>query len=355
MSEPLLAVKSIEVTYSHVILALRGVSLRVRDGEIVALLGANGAGKSTTLKAIASLLPAERGAVTRGEITFQGVPTARLSPADLVRRGVVQVLEGRHCFRQLTVEENLRTGAFARRAPRRSVAAGLERVYAYFPRLEEKRGTRAGYTSGGEQQMLAIGRALMADSVLVLLDEPSMGLAPMIVEEILRAHRRSQPEGRRFLSDRRAERHGRPAIRPLGGHPGKRSDRPGRLRRRTGRRDDVKAHYLGIERVDNHQLPRRAAPAAAPLLAGIRRARLQAGATVPRQGRRSPVRPRPQFGKIGDLAADGLFQDLLVAGETTPSSALARADSRPRRRAPAAPPPLLQVVLDWKRCLLRPP
>jgi len=179
-----LSVNSIEVIYDHVILVLRGVSLDVPEGGIVALLGANGAGKTTTLKAISNLLSAERGEVTKGTIEYRGERVDRLTPNDLVRRGVCQVMEGRHCFAHLTVEENLLTGAFTRKGSRGEVAAALERVYRYFPRLKERRASLAGYTSGGEQQMTAIGRALMAHPSMILLDEPSMGLAPQIVEEI---------------------------------------------------------------------------------------------------------------------------------------------------------------------------
>jgi branched-chain amino acid transport system ATP-binding protein len=179
-----LSVNNIEVIYDHVILVLRGVSLDVAEGGIVALLGANGAGKTTTLKAISNLLSAERGEVTKGTIEYRGERVDRLTPNDLVRRGVCQVMEGRHCFAHLTVEENLLTGAFTRKGTRGDVAAALERVYRYFPRLKERRTSLAGYTSGGEQQMTAIGRALMAHPSMILLDEPSMGLAPQIVEEI---------------------------------------------------------------------------------------------------------------------------------------------------------------------------
>ena len=181
---PLLAVNNIEVIYDHVILVLKGVSLEVPDGRIVALLGANGAGKSTTLKAISNLLRAERGEVTKGSVEFDGERIDQLNPSEVVKRGVVQVMEGRHCFAHLTVEENLLTGAFTRRASRGEIAADLEKVYAYFPRLKHRRTSQAGYTSGGEQQMTAVGRALMARPRMILLDEPSMGLAPQIVEEI---------------------------------------------------------------------------------------------------------------------------------------------------------------------------
>jgi branched-chain amino acid transport system ATP-binding protein len=179
-----LSVNNIEVVYDHVILVLKGVSLEVPQSGIVALLGANGAGKTTTLKAISNLLHAERGEVTKGSILFSGVEVQSLSPNDLVRRGCIQVMEGRRAFPHLTVEENLLTGAFTRRDGKLAIAQDLERVYTYFPRLRERRGSTAGYTSGGEQQMCVIGRALMSRPKIILLDEPSMGLAPQIVEEI---------------------------------------------------------------------------------------------------------------------------------------------------------------------------
>src|SRR5690348_14361443 len=179
----LLRVNNIEVIYNRVILVLKGVSLDVPKGGIVALLGANGAGKTTTLKPISNLLRAERGEVTKGTISYEGARVDRLTPNDLVRRGVVQVMEGRHCFGHLTVEENLLTGAFTRREGRAALRRDLDRVYTYFPRLKERRNGLAGYISGGEQQMVAVGRALMAQPKLILLDEPSMGLAPQIVEE----------------------------------------------------------------------------------------------------------------------------------------------------------------------------
>jgi branched-chain amino acid transport system ATP-binding protein len=179
-----LTVNNIEVIYDHVILVLKGVSLEVPQGGIVALLGANGAGKTTTLKAISNLLRAERGEVTKGTIEFAGQRVDRLTPNDLVRMGVCQVMEGRHCFQHLTVEENLLTGAFTRKGTRGQIAEALEKVYHYFPRLKLRRSSQSGYTSGGEQQMTAIGRALMARPTMILLDEPSMGLAPQIVEEI---------------------------------------------------------------------------------------------------------------------------------------------------------------------------
>jgi branched-chain amino acid transport system ATP-binding protein len=181
-AQPILEVNNIEVIYDHVILVLKGVSLQVKEGQIVALLGANGAGKTTTLKAISNLLGAERGEVTKGQILFQGRRVDRLTPNELVRMGVVQVMEGRHCFQHLTVEENLLTGAYTRGGV--DLREDLERVYRYFPRLKERRKSLAGYTSGGEQQMTAIGRALMARPKMILLDEPSMGLAPQLVEEI---------------------------------------------------------------------------------------------------------------------------------------------------------------------------
>ena len=180
----LLATHGIDVVYDHVIQVLHGVTLSVPEGAIVALLGANGAGKSTTLKACSSLLRAERGEVSRGSIIYDGQRIDRLSADALVRRGLVQVMEGRRCFEHLTVEENLLTGAHTRRGPRHEIAADLERVYAMFPRLGQRRHAQAGYVSGGEQQMTALGRALMARPRLILLDEPSMGLAPMLVEEI---------------------------------------------------------------------------------------------------------------------------------------------------------------------------
>jgi len=180
----LLTISNVEVIYDHVILVLKGVSFAVEEGQIVALLGANGAGKTTTLKAISNLLASERGEVTKGSIEYRGERIDGLTPNDLVRRGLIQVMEGRHCFQHLTVEENLMTGAFTRSASRTQIRNDLERVYGYFPRLKERRRSQAGYTSGGEQQMTAIGRALMARPQMILLDEPSMGLAPQVVEEI---------------------------------------------------------------------------------------------------------------------------------------------------------------------------
>jgi branched-chain amino acid transport system ATP-binding protein len=181
---PILSVNNIEVVYDHVILVLKGVSLAVPKGEIVALLGANGAGKSTTLKAISNLLGAERGEVTKGSIVFDGGEVHARTPNELVRRGCIQVMEGRHCFAHLSVEENLLTGAYTRRDGTAAIRRDVDLVYSYFPRLKERRGSIAGYISGGEQQMCAIGRALMSRPKMILLDEPSMGLAPQLVEEI---------------------------------------------------------------------------------------------------------------------------------------------------------------------------
>lgn len=196
----LLEVNNIEVIYDRIILVLKGVSLDVPDGGIVALLGANGAGKTTTLKAISNLLRAERGDVTKGSIEFDGERIDRLSPDRLVRRGVIQVMEGRHCFEHLTIEENLLTGAYSRRDGVAAIQEDIERVYTYFPRLKERRRSQAGYTSGGEQQMCAIGRALMSRPRMILLDEPSMGLAPQLVEEIFEIVRRlNEKEGVTFL------------------------------------------------------------------------------------------------------------------------------------------------------------
>jgi len=180
----ILDVNNIEVIYDHVILVLKGVSLQVPKGGIVALLGANGAGKTTTLKAVSNLLHAERGEVTKGSIEFEGKQIHALSPNVLVRRGCIQVMEGRHCFEHLTIEENLMTGAFTRKDGKAAIRDDMEMVYNYFPRLRERKGSQAGYTSGGEQQMCAIGRALMSRPKMILLDEPSMGLAPQLVEEI---------------------------------------------------------------------------------------------------------------------------------------------------------------------------
>ncbi len=180
----LLNVNGIEVIYNHVILVLKGVSLQVPEGRIVALMGGNGAGKTTTLRAVSNLLQSERGAVTKGSIELRGERIEALSTAEMVNRGVIQVMEGRHCFAHLTIEDNLMTGAYTRKDGKAAVAQTLEKVYTYFPRLKTRRTSQAAYTSGGEQQMCAIGRALMASPKMVLLDEPSMGLAPQIVEEV---------------------------------------------------------------------------------------------------------------------------------------------------------------------------
>jgi len=194
--QPILAVKNIEVIYDHVILVLRGVSFEVPLGKIVALLGANGAGKSTTLKSVSTLLASERGLVTKGSIEFRGQRTEALAPGEMVDMGMVQVMEGRHCFGHLSVEDNLITGAYARPINRAQVRDELEKIYAYFPRLKARRTSLAGYTSGGEQQMVAIGRAMMAKPSMLLLDEPSMGLAPQIVAEIFEIVRElNQNEG----------------------------------------------------------------------------------------------------------------------------------------------------------------
>ncbi|EEX09120.1 branched-chain amino acid ABC transporter, ATP-binding protein [Ruegeria lacuscaerulensis ITI-1157] len=183
-AETLLEVNNIEVIYNHVILVLKGVSLTVPKGGITALLGGNGAGKTTTLKAVSNLLHSERGEVTKGTIKYRGEDIHERDPADLVQKGVIQVMEGRHCFEHLTVEENLLTGAYTRKDGKAAIQRDLELVYNYFPRLKERRKSQAGYTSGGEQQMVAMGRALMSRPETILLDEPSMGLAPQLVEEI---------------------------------------------------------------------------------------------------------------------------------------------------------------------------
>ena len=196
----LLSVNNIEVIYDHVILVLKGVSLEVPEQGIVALLGANGAGKTTTLKAVSNLLRAERGDITKGSIEFQGKRIDKLTPAELVQQGVIQVMEGRHCFEHLTVEENLLTGAYTRRDGGAAIQRDLELVYSYFPRLTKRSRAQAGYTSGGEQQMIAIGRALMSRPKMILLDEPSMGLAPQLVEEIFEiVERLNKDEGVTFL------------------------------------------------------------------------------------------------------------------------------------------------------------
>ncbi len=197
---PVLRVNNIEVIYDHVILVLKGVSLEVPEGGIVALLGANGAGKTTTLKAISNLLRAERGDVTKGSIEFSGERVDRMTPNELVRRGVIQVMEGRHCFEHLTIEENLLTGSYTRNDGRAAILKDLDMVYGYFPQLKERRGAQAGYASGGEQQMCVIGRALMSRPKMILLDEPSMGLAPQLVEGIFETVKRlNEEEGVSFL------------------------------------------------------------------------------------------------------------------------------------------------------------
>jgi len=199
-AETLLEVNNIEVIYNHVILVLKGVSLNVPKGGITALLGGNGAGKTTTLKAISALLQSERGEVTKGSVKYRGEAVHHADPADVVRKGVIQVMEGRHCFEHLTVEENLLTGFYTRKGGKAEMMADLEKVYAYFPRLKERRRSQAGYTSGGEQQMVAIGRAMMAKPETILLDEPSMGLAPQLVEEIFGIVRDlNEQEGVTFL------------------------------------------------------------------------------------------------------------------------------------------------------------
>ncbi|KUP92796.1 ABC transporter ATP-binding protein [Tritonibacter horizontis] len=198
--ETLLEVNNIEVIYNHVILVLKGVSLKVPKGGITALLGGNGAGKTTTLKAISSLLHSERGEVTKGSVRYRGAEVHAQDPADLVRKGVIQVMEGRHCFEHLTVEENLLTGAYTRGDSKAKIQEDLEMVYTYFPRLKERRKSQAGYTSGGEQQMVAMGRALMSRPETILLDEPSMGLAPQLVEQIFQIVKSiNENEGVTFL------------------------------------------------------------------------------------------------------------------------------------------------------------
>ena len=199
-SDTILSLNNIEVIYDHVVLVLKGVSLTVPRAGIVAILGANGAGKTTTLKAISNLLKAERGEVTKGSIVFDGERVDRMSPSELVRRGCIQVMEGRHCFGHLSIEENLLTGAFTRRDGNAAIKRALEKIYELFPRLKQRRNSQAGYTSGGEQQMCAVGRAMMSKPKMILLDEPSMGLAPQIVEEIFEIVRRlNAEEGVSFL------------------------------------------------------------------------------------------------------------------------------------------------------------
>ncbi|MCD9146895.1 ABC transporter ATP-binding protein [Pseudophaeobacter flagellatus] len=199
-AETLLEINNVEVIYNHVILVLKGVSLNVPKGGITALLGGNGAGKTTTLKAISNLLRSERGEVTKGSVKYRGKTVHNADPADLVRNGVIQVMEGRHCFEHLTVEENLLTGAYTRSDSGATIQQDLEMVYNYFPRLKERRKSQAGYTSGGEQQMVAMGRALMSRPETILLDEPSMGLAPQLVEQIFEIVKTiNEQEGVTFL------------------------------------------------------------------------------------------------------------------------------------------------------------
>jgi len=198
--DTLLEVNNIEVIYNHVILVLKGVSLSVPKGGITALLGGNGAGKTTTLKAISNLLLSERGEITKGSVHYRGERVQGMDPETLVKKGVIQVMEGRHCFEHLTIEENLLTGSYTRKDGAAAIANDLEKVYTYFPRLKERRKSQAGYTSGGEQQMCALGRALMSKPETILLDEPSMGLAPQLVEEIFQIVKSlNEREGVSFL------------------------------------------------------------------------------------------------------------------------------------------------------------
>ena len=241
----LLSVDGIKATYNGAITALHGVSFALHRGEILALLGANGAGKTTTLKAISNLLPAERGEITAGSIRYEGRDVTTATPAQLVRVGLVQVLEGRHCFRNLTVEENLVSGGLGRSGSRAEIALDLEKIYALFPRLKEKRRALAGLTSGGEQQMTAIGRALMSRPALLVLDEPSMGLAPIVVQDIFKTLRRLNVET--GLSILVAEQNSAIALRyadratVLENGVAVLSGEAAELRQR----DDVKAFYLG--------------------------------------------------------------------------------------------------------------
>jgi len=246
VSAPILSLNNIEVVYDRVILVLKGVSLAVPSGGIVALLGANGAGKTTTLKAISNLLHSERGEVTKGAIVFDGAEVQALSPNEVVRRGCIQVMQGRHCFGHLSIEENLLTGAFTRRDGAAAIRAGLDKVYGYFPKLAERRHAMAGYTSGGEQQMCAIGRALMSRPKMILLDEPSMGLAPQLVEEIFTIMQSlNQTEGVSFLL---AEQNANLALKYAGHGYVLENGRivldgtAGALREN----DDVKEFYLGV-------------------------------------------------------------------------------------------------------------
>ena len=271
---PLLSVNNIEVIYDHVILVLRGVSLDVPEGGIVTLLGANGAGKSTTLKSISNLLGAERGEVTKGSVMYRGERVDGRTPADLVKMGVIQVMEGRHCFGHLTVDENLLTGAYTRTDGRGAIERDLDMVYSYFPRIKERRRAMAGYTSGGEQQMTALGRALMARPSMILLDEPSMGLAPQLVEEIFEIVKRlNENEGVTFLL---AEQNTNMALRYA---------RYGYILE-NGRvvmdgeasalanNEDVKEFYLGTSGGRAQELPRHQALPPAQALAGVAKARV---------------------------------------------------------------------------------
>jgi branched-chain amino acid transport system ATP-binding protein len=245
-ADTVLSLNNIEVVYDRVILVLKGVSLSVPSGGIVALLGANGAGKTTTLKAISNLLHSERGEVTKGSIIFDGAEVQALSPNEVVRRGCIQVMQGRHCFGHLSIEENLLTGAFTRRDGATAIRADLDKVYGYFPRLAERRDSLAGYTSGGEQQMCAVGRALMSRPKMILLDEPSLGLAPQIVEEIFTIMKNlNDSEGVSFLL---AEQNTNLALKYAGyGYILENGrivlDGPAAALREN---DDVKEFYLGI-------------------------------------------------------------------------------------------------------------
>ena len=267
--KPFLSVSNIEVIYSRVILVLKGVSLDVPKGGIVALLGANGAGKTTTLKAISNLLHAERGEVTKGSILFDGAEVHNRSPNDLVKRGCIQVMEGRHCFGHLTIEENLLTGAFTRTDGKAATKRDMDLVYAYFPKLAERKNALAGYTSGGEQQMCAVGRALMSRPKMILLDEPSMGLAPQIVEEIFEIVKNlNDKEGVSFL------------LAEQNTHMALRFARYGYIlengrvvmdgdAKSLAENEDVKEFYLGISEGRRKIVPRRQALPPAQALAGV--------------------------------------------------------------------------------------
>jgi len=265
----ILSLNNIEVVYDRVILVLKGVSLAVPNGGIVALLGANGAGKTTTLKAISNLLHSERGEVTKGAIIFNGAEVQALSPNEVVRRGCIQVMQGRYCFGHLTIEENLLTGAFTRRDGAAAIRVDLEKVYRYFPRLAERRQAMAGYTSGGEQQMCAIGRALMSRPKMILLDEPSMGLAPQIVEEIFSIMKNlNESEGVSFLL---AEQNVNLALKYAGyGYIlEKRARRARRDRRGAGRERGRQGILPRRRRGQAQVVPRRQALQAAQALAGV--------------------------------------------------------------------------------------